>query len=243
MAFGDIIQTAVFDSDGDSSPDVAFASGVTAGNLIVSACFTGDGGLTPAGDLLEAVDHLDTGQTDGFSLGYRVVQGGDGTTWGWTQDSADQAALINREFEGPWEASPLDQTDTTAHVDDPDPSVAGPTGTTSQNDELAVAAWSKRVRAGGSGTVTVSAVSDSFTDRLNEDNQAATTAMKGVAMAIKVLTATGTPQSSATITADSGAWRVGALLATFKKAAAVGGATPKGVLSNPFSGPFGGPFG
>ena len=224
MPFGDLLETAVYNSSADSTPDVAFAD-VTAGNLIVSCVFVGDDtDVVPNGDLLQAVEASDAGQTDSLAIGYRVIVGGDGLTWGWTQDNADQACLINREFEGPWEASPLDVTDTTAFADDQGTMVAGPTATTAQNDELIIAAWSKRTRAIPQ-TITLNSVSDSFINLLNEDNEPASASMKGVATATKVLTATGTPQTTGTFNIATNQ-RVGACMATFKKQAAAGTAFP-----------------
>lgn len=244
VAFGDLVQSAVANAGTGTTISATFASGVTPGNLIVAVAYSGDGPLSVSGDLLLAVDHHDTGQDDGFAGGYRVVESGDGTTWGFTQPGSDQWAIILYELEGPWKASPLDQTDTTAFSDETvaNSQTAGPTSTTTQNDEVAVAAWGFR-RTTDAPQLTISTVSDSFINLLQEDDSFSDF-QKSVAIATKVLTATGTPSTQATFSKGGvGNWRTGALMMTFTKAAEAGGTTPKGVLNNPFSGPFGGPIG
>src|SRR5688572_3326618 len=99
MAFGDIVQTAVNDGE-DTAVNATLGSAPTIGNLIGAVAFCGDGALAVAGDLEEGIIHTDGGQDDGFALGYRVVESGDGQTWGFTQPSGDQFAVIVREFEG-----------------------------------------------------------------------------------------------------------------------------------------------
>lgn len=231
MAFGDMIQTAV--ANGISTTvQATFGSAVTTGNLIVAVAFSGDGPLTVAGTLAEDINHHDTGQDDGFSIGHRVVQGGDGTTWGFTAPGADQFAIILREYEGPWEASPLDQTGTAAFADLVNTQQVTAGGTTSQNDELVVAAWGFRAMA-SDFTDTPTSVDNSFADLLNEINLPGAL-QKGVGTARKVLTATGTPTVTATFSGGSGfsCGRSGALIATYKKGAAVS-TTPLGLLMPP----------
>jgi hypothetical protein len=161
MAFGDIIQTKTATSGGNTAVQATFDTTPVVGNLIVAIAFTGDGPLTPSGDLIELIDHHDTGQDDGFSIGYRVVQSGDGSTWGFTQPSADEFGIVIREFEGPWETTPADQTGTTAFANTISTQLVTTAGATSQNDEVAVAGWGYR-----SGTASdldrVTSVDDGF---------------------------------------------------------------------------------
>lgn len=229
VAFGDLVQTAVLDSSGSATVQTTFASGVTTGNLIVAVAYCADATLTVAGDLLSAIQNDDATTDNGLEIGYRVVQSGDGDTWGFTQPSADQFALILREFEGPWEASPLDQTGTTAHGADPSPQTVTAAGGTAQADELVVAGWG--FAEGVEQSSAVNAVSDSFVSLLNEHNNLGTAFQISVATAFKVLTATGTPSTAATWLPNAGVnLRAGAVLATFKKEA---GGAPAAVLSPP----------
>lgn len=223
MAFGDLVQSAVADADANATAQATFASAVTPGNLIVVVTQTGDGPLTPNGDLLEAVDNHDTGQDDGHAIGYRVVQSGDGTTWGFTQPSADQFEIILYEFEGPWEASPLDQTGVTAFVDSPTSQAVTASGATTQADELVIATWGDRAIGGVGNSAAIAGVDNSFITLLQEHNNFGNSARKSVGIATKVLTATGTPTVTATFDDTSG--RSGAALATFKKGAGGGGGT------------------
>jgi len=217
-AFGDIVQEAVNDSPSSSNVNATFAGSPTAGNLIVVTCFAGDDtDLVVAGTLLEAVENADTTNSDSTAIGYRVVQAADGTTWGFTQNTADQHATIIREFEGPWRPSPLDKTGTTAYTNTVTTQAVTASGTTSKNNELVVAAWGYRVTGGGGDTDTISSVNNSFTNIQNETQGSGTASYKAVGTAIRVLTSTSTPSVTATWSGD-GVSRSGATMATFQKA-------------------------
>ena len=175
------------------------------------------------------MDHTDAGSDDGFSGGHWVVTA-DNRTQGFTQPNSDQFALILREYEGPWEASPFDQSGTTAFANstaNPQDKLIAAGGATSQDDELVVVAYSLRDTSSGE-TYVASAPTESFINLLQEDNQAGAF-QKSVITADKVLSAIGTPNTQITITRTGGGdpWRSGALLMTFKKAAGGGGSAPR----------------
>ncbi|MHC4387405.1 MAG: hypothetical protein ACYSX1_02230, partial [Planctomycetota bacterium] len=86
------------------------------------------------------------------------------------------------EIEGPWESSPVDKTATNDATSESTTS-SGTTGTTSQNDEVAVVGLTKRNQAGGD----YSGWTNSFVERDEEQSS-----YKGMATATKLLTTTGT---------------------------------------------------
>lgn len=217
-AFGDILNFGVNNSGGSTNCTATLGGSPTAGSLIVAVCFAGDDAdVVPQGDLLEAIENPDVVQTDTTALGYRYVQSGDGTTWGFTQGSSDQIAAIVREFDGGFETTPLDQTGITAYATNDTTIIATVDGATSQNDELAVAGWGYRTLAGQAQTITFDSVSDSFTNLLEEVDQDGTGAEKAVGTAIKVLSTIHTPSTTGTFSAsNSVVFSAGALMATFK---------------------------
>jgi len=233
MAFGDIVQTVIVENgDGTEDPaSLSFGSTPTIGNLIILVMGCGDGPLAPStAGLLQAVENHDTGQDDACSINYRVVQSGDGVAWAVDLPAADQYMGVLMEIEGPWEASPLDQTGTAAAADNQSTETVT-AGATSQADEFVVAAVQYRAIGGLGGYVNdVSSWSDSFIERGESENleNGGVPTLKGVNVATKLLTATGTPSTTATYAANAG--RSFGLMATFKKAAGGGAA----VIIDPF---------
>lgn len=221
MAFGDIVQAAVNDNDGSDPITVTLGVAPTIGNLLVLTCYNFDGAGAPGGTLLEAVERVSALNGDAIGLYYRVVQSGD-STGPWTVDlaAADQWAAILREYEGPCEASPLDQTGSSERDSGSTTLAVTAGGATVQADELVVAAWGLRAEGAGADTAAVDSVDNSFTDLLNEHNSLGQAWHLLVATAKKVLTGTGTP--TVTATAGSLAFEATAVLATFKKSAAGG---------------------
>jgi len=236
MAFGDIVQTVITENgDGTEDPaSLSFGSTPTIGNLIILVMGCGDGPLAPStAGLLEAVENHDTGQDDACSINYRVVQSGDGVAWAVDLPSSDQYVGVLMEIEGPWEASPLDQTGTAAAADSQSTETVTAAGTTSQADEFVVAAVQYRALSGVGNVNDVSSWSDSFVERGESENneQSGVPTLKGINVATKLLTATGTPSTTATYATTAG--RSFGLMATFKKAAGGGGRTTKNTRSFP----------
>jgi hypothetical protein len=129
------------------------------------------------------------------------------------------------QFEGPFEASPLDVTaENEASIGTGVTSIAsGTTATTAQADELLVAVFG--VSANQSWDNGSRAYSNSFTNvAVGQDS----TNRAGSAMAKLVVSATGTYTTTMSTT-DTGSAAYGAIL-TFKKQAAAGGDTPHHAL-------------
>lgn len=223
MAFGDLVQSKTENGNGSEDPvSLTLDSAPTAGNLLVFALFVGDGPVAPStAGLLEAVENHDSGQDDATAIYYRVVESGDGQSWAVDLASADQYAAALWEVEGPFAASPLDQTGTNTPTDDASTHQVTAGGATSQSDEYVVAAFGHRTIAGDSNSVQASSYSDSFTERFEVHDSFGGAARKSVSVADKVLAATGTPTTTATYSAATG--RSSGCLATFKKQAEGGG--------------------
>ena len=220
MAFGAIVQGPVSQASliqvvgSGTAVTATFDSAVTAGNLIVVVHFTGATDSQAYAGMTEAVAVTDGTNADQGAIYFRVVQGGDGTTWGANSGGADEHGMLMWEIEGPFAASPLDVTAVNAGnpVTDPGTSFStGTTATTAQNDEVAFAIVTSR-----NVFVDVSAWSNSFTGTLK-----AGMANKVVVGGFKVLTATGTVETTATLTLGTGGGCM-AGIATFKKAGAGG---------------------
>ena len=111
MAFGDVVLGPTTKSAASAtSVTDTFGSAVTAGNLIVVCHFTGATDSQAYTGMTEAVALTDGPNADQGAIYYRVVQGGDGTTWGADSGGSDEHGMVMWEIEGPFAASPLDQT-------------------------------------------------------------------------------------------------------------------------------------
>ncbi|QQR77515.1 MAG: hypothetical protein IPJ67_05325 [Candidatus Moraniibacteriota bacterium] len=200
-AFGDIVQTKQNGANSVSSITVTLDSAATAGNLLVCTHFTGDGNSTAPSGFSEAVAVTDATNVDQGAIYYKIATGGE-TSITPGSGASDENAAVVIEIEGPFDASPLDQTATQAAASGTS-APSGTTGTTSQASEVAVAGITYRVNGPN-----VSAWSNSFT----EQGDVGSTYLKGVAAATKTLTSTGTQSTTATI----GSATYMGMIATFK---------------------------
>ena len=141
MAFGDLVQSKVdsISSPWPSSFSVTLDSTPTEGNLLVACHYTAALGSAGPSGWTEGFALVNTPNTDSGRLAFKVAGSGESTTVTCTSSTGEEHVLAAFEFEGPWNATPLDVTATNG----PDTSVSsistGTTGTTAQNDELAVA--------------------------------------------------------------------------------------------------------
>lgn len=209
MAFGDIVQ-GPYTASHATHPTASLGVAPTVGNLIVVVHIDVAADSAPDSPLLTARKETQASGGDDLSIYYRVVQGGDGQTYGGT--SGNTSGIILWEVEGPFAASPVDQTAGDQGDVDTTQQASGTTGTTTQADEYAVAAIGDRDPAGNASGWT-----NSFVE-VGEVNSAFASAYA----AARVLTATGTYSTAATLPTGDGSRNWGAI-ATFK---ASGGGGP-----------------
>lgn len=212
MAFGDIIQVAdnsVGNVPGATSLTVAISAAV-AGNLLICGHFTGAANSTAPSGFSEAVALTDSGNADQGAIYYKIAEGGETSVIPGSA-TADEHAAIVIEIEGPWAASPLDQTASNGPATRNTTS-SGTTSTTTQADEIAVA-----LMTGRSQFALFTAWTNAFVAR-----GGIASSFKSCAVATKLLTATGAQETTADHL-DSIVTMGG--IATFKKAATGGGAT------------------
>lgn len=213
MSFGDIIQSKAesnFPDTNDTSIAVEFDSTPTEGNLLIACHFTGAANSTAPSGFSEAVALTAVApSSDEGAIYYKVAGSGESTTITAGSGSGDEHMLAIYEVEGPWNATPLDQTANNGPTTSSSPST-GTTGITSQADEFAIALITNR-----DDTVTFSSWTNSFT----EGSDGPDSQFKTFATAYRVLTSTGTYSTGATAS-GSDIWMGG--IATFKKQAAAG---------------------
>lgn len=209
MAFGDLIQSPTATVQTATSVTVTLVTTAISGNLLVCIHFTGASDSTAPTGFTEAVAVTDGGNADQGAIYYKIS---DGTETAVTPGSgaSDENMAQVLEFEGPWDASPLDQTASSAVSTTQNP-VSGTTGTTAVADEISVVGITARA---GSQVV--------FSSWLNSYTESADifTNFKNLGVSWKLLTATGTTSSGATLIASLTAM---GMIATFKKEAAGGG--------------------
>lgn len=211
MAFGDIIQTQTATSEDTTSLSISITS-ATADNLLVCCHFTGDGDSTAPSGFTESVFRTNTPDQDQGAIYHKIAAGGE-TSVAPGSGASDEHVGCVMEIEGPWDASPLDVTAATGRNNNVTSTSSGTTATTAQNDEFAVAQICLR-----DSVTVVSSWTNSFVER-SEIN----TATKASASATKLLTATGTVETTGShSTADS----LG-MVATFKKGAAAAALLPR----------------
>lgn len=211
-AFGTLIQSKV-----SSTATCVLDSSPTAGNLLTFEHHDLGGDTTPGSGMTSAVEILNTNATDELGLHYRIVQGGDGTSW--TVGTSGGANLfVCREWEGPFDATPLDVTASTTVTIAPATKSSGTTGTTAVATSLAIASLSQR-----DVTVTVTSWSNSFTGAAQ-----AVDANSSINTAYKVLSATGAQETTATMSAAAG--QMVGLIAVFKGTGGGGGPSCRGAL-------------
>ena len=235
MAFGDTVQSV--DSTFTGEGTVTF-SAATAGNLLVvmegRGSPHGSGGAwgTPSGWTLIHDTGINVGNF-GAALYYKIAAGGETSFTTTHTNEAGNGQIAFAEFEGPFAGSPLDvSAENATNLSTVVTSQStGTTGTTAQNDELAIAAFAADIQSNVDGGGTRN-YSNSFTEVIFTDVQ---TARACAMLAKKILSATGTVECTFSVT-DTGDEMYG-VVATFKKAggtaynqSASGGITPIGDL-------------
>ena len=207
MAFGDLVEAVSGNDEGTDSITLTL-TGATAGNLLIFVHFTGNDNTNPPTNFTQAVAQNDSGNADDLGIHYKIATGGETSITATSDDTDDEQMGILAEFEGPFDATPLDVTASNGPTSETTTST-GTTGTTAQASELAIGAVSMR------SLTNVSAWSNSYTEFGDQQS----TLAKTVAAAYLVLTATGTAETTAT---HGSATSMGAI-ATFKAAGGGGG--------------------
>lgn len=219
MAIALVQSNIVNESAGDGSVDATWSSTTTAGNLliaVVSASRSGTVGIpaitAPAGWTQAVTQTCDSvsGVDRRTSIYYKANASAESGAKTWACDTFMGVAslgVVMAEYSGIATSTPLDQTSGAADTSTAATTCGcGTTSTTTQADELAIAAYQ-----GGSA---LGSPSSSFTIQ----NQ--TGGANFIALAHKILSATGTVTTSATY--STGSSNAGAI-ATFKAAAGGGG--------------------
>jgi hypothetical protein len=185
----------------------------TAGNLIITACSTDKNAGTwtqPSGFTLLTPF---SGTNVSLAIAYKVAAGGE-TTIEWTTSNSEEHNMWLAEYSGLADTSPEDKT-ASANSGDTDVSsqTSGTTAATTQNDELAVAAFAVDSASIGGTT----GYSNGFTEEaeltdINSGNSV-------LWIATKNLTSTGTVETTLTIS-GGGSDQMAGQIVTFKEAAA-----------------------
>lgn len=215
MAFGDTVRADdVTGVSGDVT--VTYPSAPTAGNLLI--VLVGRGATHGAGGAWGVPDGWNKVHDSGINVGnvggalFWKIAVGDESGFASVDTNPQGAWQVSwAEFEGSFEASPLDvsaeNADNLATV--VTSQTSGVTGITAQNDELAIACWvTDRMDTCQDGR----SYSNLFTEVIFSDDA---TARPAAIIAKKVLSATGTVESTFTTT-DTGDEMYG-VVATFKK--------------------------
>jgi hypothetical protein len=204
VAFGAIIQSEFGVAYPDTSCSVSIAAAV-AGNLLVCVHFTGSGDSQAPTGFTEAISVTDPpgSNDDQGAIYWKIAVGGETSVAPGSSTSDEHGAAV-LEIEGPWEASPVDQTGTNDVTTESTTSVSTD-GATSQADEMAVVGITCREDADP-----MSGWTAGFTETEDIDM-----AYKRLGVAYKLLTATGT----ITTQADHSNSASMGMIATFKKQA------------------------
>lgn len=219
MAFGD--RTLVGQSAGSStSPSHSFGGTATSGRLLVAGLIVDDGvDLTaiPTG-WSEAV-HADNTVVGTYQL-YKISDGTETSISG-TLASSQEWTILFAQYEGPFDATPLDVTTSNYESSNQSTGSTGTTGTTAQNDELAVAIMGCQDGDAQDGTPGSAADSwtNSFAD-VTSHRQGSAVGDAGAYMGYRVLTATGTVETTCDWNNTNS--RSHNTVATYKKGAAGG---------------------
>lgn len=229
MPFGDLIQSN-FATAASGIATVTF-SAATAGNLLIfgvgrsAALAAGESWGTPAGWSNLPNTPAATGNVGGVFY-YKIAAGGETTVSSAASLEPGNFTAIVVEIEGPFAASPLDQTaeDETNLATVVTSQASGTTGTTAQADELLLAFFASDSQANIDGSRTYS---NSFTELYFPTH--ANTARAHAFIASRVVAATGTYSTTFSCT-DTGDEMYGAI-ATFKKSGGGGGTPTRGRVS------------
>ena len=222
MAFGDIIQRAELGEDiASATITKAFASTPVSGNLLVAIHMTGatscDSCSSASGSYSSAFHWQNATDLDAARLWYRIAGASEATSVSAVASAVDEQGLLLLEIEGPWNAAPVDQTT------DPGRQAlggftygCGTTGTTTQANEVAVAAMYSRSSANVDAAI-------SFDNAFVHDNAACVVStFKSITAGTKLLSATGTVTTTCTF--GTAAVTQGGIV-TFKKETAPSGVT------------------
>ena len=214
MAFGDIIQRKEGANGADVSLVVTFDSTPVSGNLLVAVHMTGDGSsdscASASGSYTSAIHWQNATELDAVRLWYRIAGASEATAVTATPSASDENVLLLLEIEGPWEASPVDQTTNPGRAASTTTYDCGTTGTLSQADEVAVATAYTRHSANGDFNVTYD---NSF---VYDNGSMMVSPAKSLALATKLLSATTAVTTTQTVL--TAAVTMGGIV-TFKKAA------------------------
>lgn len=216
MAFGDTVQTSPTGTNTSGEASATLSSGATAGNLLVFAiarsavtAITGDWGAI-TGWTAFPQSPGNTGNL-GSAAWWKIAAGGETSVTTASTDETGNWCAVVTEYEGAFAASPLDvQAEDETHISSTATTQSsGTTATTAQNDALAIAYFGAD---NGSNVTDGRSYSNSFTEVVfaNSGARASVTVCK------KVLSATGTVETTFTTT-DTGDEMYGAV-AVFKKA-------------------------
>ena len=203
-AFGDIIQSVADSNEGDLT--LTFDQTATSGSLLVVAVFDAGGAATQPSGWSYAASVYDTPNADEGVIWFKVSDGTE-TQVVLASGSPEEEEAVFYEVYGPWAASPLDTTANSGPTETATIST-GTTGTTAQADEFAVALFTSRDNGDS-----VTSWSNSFTD-LHGIVAATGGGSKSAGSAYKILTSTGTVETTCTKTSTSSSMGV---VATFKK--------------------------
>lgn len=180
------------------------------GNLLVAGFFGGSSISAGPSGWSTAVTLYDSGNNDEGRIFYKVAGASESRNVSVQQASADEAYLWIGEYQGPWESSPLDETQNAGPTTSVDAD-SGLTATTAQDSELAI----------GLVTVRKSVATESFSiSWLNsfasvpQGTVTYTTSnyLKGIHVGFRELTSTGTYKAAGTLI-NSRVWMAG--IATF----------------------------
>ena len=243
MAFGDIVQRIDGASPNASSTslDITFGSAITEGNLLSVVHMTGDaagstGCSSSSGSYTKdlKVDN-DFGSEDDTIEAYRREAGASEATTVTVTNAANEIVALGIEVDdGPngFDSSPLDIAYTGDRSASGSTYDMGPTATTAQAVEFAVAFCYTR-HQGNTGNTW----SDGFT---GDSASRESSDFKSAGLATKTLTATGTISTSYTKVQSASVAKGG--IVTYTEASAGGATNPKGPLGHPLHGPLGGPL-
>lgn len=216
MAFGDTTQSAQNSAVGNTV--TVTISAATAGNLLIAcaARSVNVASWTDPGGIFAAISDSGTTGNMAGKWYYGIAAGGETSVVLTGGAAGDTIRGVVAEIEGPFDASPLDvSAEDQANVATVVTSQStGTTGTTAQNDEVAIAFFggdTAQLIDGGK------AYSNSFSEVIFASS-VSSTARAGIAVAKKVLTSTGTVECTYSDT-DTGDEMYGAV-ATFKKQSA-----------------------
>ena len=228
MAFGDIIQNigGQTPDNGAATLELTLGSTPTEGNLLVAGSATrAISQATPSGWSI-AKSHTYATEDDNLTVYYKVAGSGESTSVTFNDSTSGQIIVAAvYEIEGPWNATPLDKTNS-AQTSASDTIATGTTGTLSQADEFMMAVSCIGTT---SNTVTSSSIDSSFTEL--QDATVNWAQYSGgyptyITLASKLVAVTTAENPTFTYAGSNSGQVAMAIIATFKKSAAGGVSIP-----------------